>query len=109
HAVSARTGCELLSPYEFALKSVAGRNIELSYRILSSYSPSSEILLAGFRFWQQITISAARRRKNDIDRVAAESLRFNTADRPAGFSQSRITGDNVATDFSQHDPNPPPL
>src|SRR5438874_6084140 len=81
-------------------------SILISYRILSSYSPSSEILVVGFRFWQQITISAARRRKNDIDRVAAESLRFKTADRPVGFSQSKITGDNVSTIFYEHDANP---
>jgi len=28
---------------------------------------------------------AAGRRKNDIDRVAAEPLRFQAADRPVGF------------------------
>ncbi len=65
--------------------------------------------MVGFRFWQQITISAARRRKNDIDRVAAESLRFKTADRPVGFSQSNITGDNVARIFYEHDANPSAL
>src|SRR2546422_11048274 len=97
-----QNGVRILSPYEFALKSVAGRNIELSYIILSSYSPSSEILGVGFRFWQQITISAARRLKNDIDRGAAESVRFKKAGRPVGFSQAKISRDNVATIFCEH-------
>src|SRR5205809_227256 len=41
--------------------------------------------------------------------VATESLRFKTADRPVGSSQSKITGDNVATIFYEHDANPSAL